>query len=331
MGEPAVRVQQLAATMRLPASQLIEQLRDAGVLVRSGADRLEHAQVAAILEGVKATIDPDQARPMVVEAFAVARDSGREDWREMTHAVLKNRLLDATKRGFNEIDYGAPTFGYFVSLFPDLLTTRVTDGGSVLVLIDANAITERVALPDLATVPPRRGRIRDDLWESFADFASGDVYVWDVAEGVALVGEPSEGFVEIPTLTPVEEADWRKNFVGAIGGEVSESEGAALADWQARRLPSISLPPRLRGVWNGRLRSQMLAKIEMFFAGNSLTAPKDVLVSSDHHTSRGPRHQATFATELRTLVQRCVAIMTDEELQALSLPVHVVLRASGRR
>lgn len=330
MGEPTVRVQQLAATLRQPVPEVISRLKDAGIVVRGGAGRLSHDQVAAALEGFAVALEPSHAQPMLIEAFAAARDSGREDWREMTHAVLKNRLLDATNRGFNELDYGAPTFAYFVSLFPNLLTTRVDENGTVRVEVDGEAVDSH-GLPELVSVPPKRERIRNDLWEAFADFGSGEVYVWDISESIATVGEQSDGHIKIPTLTPAEEASWRSEFVGALSNDLSDSEKAVLADWQTRRLPSVSLPPRLRGVWNGRLRANMLAKISTFFAEHDLTAPDSLLVSSDHASRREPNALASSDADLRNFVHRCVAVMTERELQSLALPVHIVMRASGKR
>ncbi len=38
---------------------------------------------------------------LIFAAFAQARDSGREDWRRMTLAVLKNRILGLTDCDFS--------------------------------------------------------------------------------------------------------------------------------------------------------------------------------------------------------------------------------------
>lgn len=49
----------------------------------------------------------DDARELVLRAFAWARASGRENWRVMTVALLKNRLLDLTEKKFDESRWGA--------------------------------------------------------------------------------------------------------------------------------------------------------------------------------------------------------------------------------
>ena len=342
-GEPTVRVQQLAATLRQPVPQVVEQLRAAGLQVRAGSDRLTYEETAQALQDVDSAVDPSHARPLIIEAFAAARDTEREGWAEMTLAVLKNRLLDVTKRGFNEADYGAPTFGYFASLFPGLLSIRVSETGSVMVSIDPQAVPRQPALPGLSVTPTRQGRIRDDLWTGFADFASAEVYVWDVKRGLASIGESGEDKIAIPTLTASEESGWRADFFDALAGDATDAETQVVSEWRDKRLPTVSLPPRLRSAWNGVLRTRMLNKIERFFTDQGLSLPEDLLVlpdDSDQH--RGSRTQSANAAaaaasplvstaELRAIIQRCVAVMTDGELRALSLPVHVLLRATGRQ
>ena len=331
---PTVRVRQLAAAKHVPVPQLVEELRYAGLSVRGGSDRLTQQQAAAALKGFEAALDPALARPLIIEAFETARDTEHDNWRQMTHAVLKNRLLDATKRGFSEVDYGAPTFAYFVSLFPDLLKLRMTETGPVLVEIDASAVPERITPTSTSTptltssAAPRRERIREDLWDAFADYASGEVYVWDEETRLATVGEPTEGRIQIPTLTPAEEAGWRAEFEAGVSTEMPDTERAALQDWRRRRLPSGFLPPRLRAMWNRILRTRMMEKIQAFFDENGLSAPVELLAAPGHQHHGAPTPAVQPRDDVRALLQRCIALMSEDQLRALPVPVDVVLRAS---
>jgi hypothetical protein len=326
MAQPTVRVSQLAATLREPAQQTIERLRASGVEVHSPRDTISHAEAKVLLKDVPTAADLSTARGLIIDAYAAAQESGREDWQVMTPAVLKNRLLDATDRGFNENEYGAPTFAYFVDLFPDLLTSEVIGPGIVRITIDPGALQPEAAIVHRAS-RPRRLRIREDLWQAFADFSSSQPYVWDEAHGVAIAGEPAAGQVAIPTLTPAEESTWRASFSAEFESGLPEHEQAALEDWRDRRLPSGTLPPRLRGAWNGYLREQMIAKIEQFFSAAQFSVPVDLLMSPSHATPRDEQRPRAQADGLRAFIHECVELMTLDELSSLALPAAAAYRA----
>ena len=240
----------------------------------------------------------------------------------MSPAVLKNRMLDQTQKSFRETDYGAPTFGYFVNMFPDLISTEMVDGGQPILRIREEALPDLKRLPSFNIQPPAFVRVRPDLWKAFCDFRSGRTYVWNLEFGVAEEGRPGGGRILIPTLTPLEEASWREHFQNQIQSNLGPEEEAALAEWRTKRLPTAGLPVQLRGPWNGFLREQVIEKIQHFFEDNQAVSPPNLVESAD-----APRQERTpEVSRLRTFVQRCVAEMTHEELSALLLPAAVMAR-----
>ena len=117
------------------------------------------------------------AQQLIVRAYKEARHSGKPDWRRMTTAVLKNRLLDLTGRDFDETDYGASSFMGFVSRYPDML--QVDD--SVFPPIVELYGMEADRLPSAGDeYTPTAYHIRSDLWQAALDYSSGMQYVWDL-------------------------------------------------------------------------------------------------------------------------------------------------------
>src|SRR5688500_10737704 len=106
-----------------------------------------------------------QARQLLLEAFTMARASGKADWQRMTIAVLKNRILRLTHGTFRENDYGAKDFREFVGQAGD--TVRLDDA-------QRPAIVELVENPSAATPTvtsaseshSRVTSIRADLWQA---------------------------------------------------------------------------------------------------------------------------------------------------------------------
>ena len=84
----------------------------------------------------------DELRALIVRAFAEARAKGKADWRTMKLGVLKNRLLQSTRRGFREADYGAKTMQALVEGVPELLALGKGREPSVSIRADA---TDEVA------------------------------------------------------------------------------------------------------------------------------------------------------------------------------------------
>ena len=65
-----------------------------------------------------------ELRKLLVAAFADAKAKGKPDWQNMHLGVLKNRLLQRTKRQFREVNYGAKTMRDIVERFPDLFALQ---------------------------------------------------------------------------------------------------------------------------------------------------------------------------------------------------------------
>lgn len=323
---PPVRVHQLAAAMGMPTTVAVEHLKSAGFNITSAGSRLSWADARRALENVKPAGDIDVARRLVLQAFETARSSGRDDWRAMTVAVLKNRLLDLTDGAFKETDYAAPTFGYFVNLFPDLLEVEVQEKRQPLVRLRDTALPELTNLPSHKIPPAAYTRLRQDLWRAFFDFRSGRTYVWDVGRAVAEPGVPDATHVLVPTLSPVEEAQWREEFLANLVDLLAPEEKAAASEWQEKRLGTDALPAQLRGPWNGYLRVHVEEKIRQFFESEGLDVPPDLLTTPEE---RPRSDRASDTARLRSFVQRCVNEMTHDELAALPLPAGVVLRVQS--
>ena len=120
--------------------------------------------------------DLEEARQLVVRAFAMAKASGREDWRQMTGAVLKNRLLDITDRAFDESDWGAASMRGLVEQLDDTVRFDKSLRPGQVVLLDQIDVGEQV---DTATKERARNSgdwsIRRDLRESVIDCVSGKI------------------------------------------------------------------------------------------------------------------------------------------------------------
>ena len=77
-------------------------------------------------------------RDLVVQAFLDAKTKGKPGWQTMELSVLKNRLLQRTKRRFREVDYGATSIRELVELLPDVLAVEAGSRSSVSILVDVD-------------------------------------------------------------------------------------------------------------------------------------------------------------------------------------------------
>lgn len=267
-------------------------------------------------------MEPDKA-DLIRQAFEKARASGRSDWRLMTVAVLKNRLLDITQRRFHERQFGAETFLDFVR------------GAGPLVRVDETrspALVEFVG--DLAeSAEPRRREagIRPDLWRAVMDYASNRTFVWDVNEGAAReIREGEAKDFALPTITPEILSEWRGSFCTRIGVGNGAALLGRLETWQKRRLPSTSLPGPLRGEWNHELKTRVDERLRAWFAEKGVPAPDDLLSERSDAGAAGEQ-PGRRVEALRGLVLACVQEMTERELAALPLPAAAVLRVRDHR
>ena len=279
-------------------------------------------------EDVRADIsDPisdtdSRARHLIMEAFEVARRSGRPDWHTMTVAVLKNRLLNLTNRSFREKDYGAQTIAEFVRRYPDLL------------LLDDSSTPPKVSLHTTATRPvassvAEQSRIRPDLWNAIVDYQSGLTYVWD-----GLMAQPLEASalkeadrVQILPTINIDEADrWRHEFLTDYEDLISDDPNTVeqARRWAENRLGTRYLPASLRTPWNNEFKRRVVGRLTAWFAEHGLHSPTDLLQARPV-----VRNQNVAADTLRQLVLKCVSVMTEDELRQMSLPPSAVLRAYG--
>ncbi|MEU9571406.1 hypothetical protein AB0D62_16265 [Streptomyces massasporeus] len=266
----------------------------------------------------------EDGRQLIMQAFEAARRSGRSNWTEMTTAVLKNRLLDATDRAFRESDYGTRNIAAFVKEYPDLLT------------LDNSTIPPKVRLIDAswpqdtkATVV-NRGRIRPDLWRSIMDYRSDGEYRWNGSRAILLYSPFSEEEKTLPTLPTIsreEVAEWRVSFQEALreSQTLNDQELEQLQTWARDGLPTNKLPLAARSKWNEHLNKQVVERLASWFRENSLPVPDDLV--QQRTAERKSDHIGTG--QLREFILRCVRSMTEDELKAINLPPAAVLRAYG--
>ena len=241
------------------------------------------------------------ARELIERAFGQAKRSGKPEWWVMAIPVLKNRLLQITGQAFKESDFGASTFREFLLNNTDALE------------IDNSFLPGAVTLKSAERVPPshdisssQRNRIREDLWRAILDYSSGNRYVWDTESSAAIIApEGSEGPF-FPTISPESPDDGRLNV------------------WQTQSLPTDALPPGLRWQWNRFLKHKVQSRLREWFESQNIPLPP-------------PVHPAILLanrdeTELfREFVIKCIAQMSKEELEKLSIPSSVAFRVNSCR
>jgi hypothetical protein len=242
---------------------------------------------------------------LIVSSFKSAREKGKPDWRRMSLAVLKNRLLQMTRGQFSEALHGAASLRELFERYPQLVKV---DGAHVELL--ENGSTEQSTA--LATK-----RVRADLWRAAMDYSSGTRYAWDRTTQSAREATDGDTLM-VPTLSKEEMQEWRDEFA-----QRDPSDPKVLR-WKAEGLTTYALPSRLRHEWNRFVQSKITARLTQWLKDHSI----DVDL-----TENEPLPQAETPTDgLRSVVIACVQVMTREELSELRIPASVVYRAqvSGR-
>jgi hypothetical protein len=241
---------------------------------------------------------------LIVLAFRTARDRGKPDWRTMTLAVLKNRLLQLSRGAFHEHKHGVQSFRELLEQYPELV--RLVEGSVELLPAEALESAESSDAVD------GRVRVRPDLWRATMDYATGKKYAWDSGRGCAREAHEND-LLLLPTLTSEEMRAWREEFAS------TRSPTTEVDRWKSEGLGTRDLPPGLRGPWNGFVRERVSARLTRWFTERQLDVPTIV---------EAPRVLATPAVEqVREVVAACVAVMTADELAELRLPPTAVLRA----
>jgi hypothetical protein len=271
----------------------------------------------------------ETGRQLITAAFDAARHSGRTDWECMTLAVLKNRILDATDREFDQQSWGASTFRDFVELFPDVVRIDRTTAVPIAELLPSTSsgAESQLARP-LAHAPGVRSRpwlIRADLWHASLDYSSGYLYVWENATAVRISAVDYDGTKSLPLLPTIsldEMRIWRLEFaVRSISTLDSPEYVEAIERWRDESLTGKALPARVRGNWAETLKSLVRDRLQNWFSENRIPIPDDLIERPQRIA--GSRDDTE---RLRSLIVRCVQKMTRLELEELRLPAAVVLR-----
>lgn len=260
---------------------------------------------------------------LIRNAFSRARETGAPEWRTMTAAVLKNRILDLTSRAFDEADWGASSFRVFLEQFDDVVAVDAsTRPPRVTIREDATALapsSERDGLPDIG---PQK-RVRADLWNAVLDYSGRWAYLWDDGRVTKAVPDrlPAGGKV-LPSLTKAEFKGWRSDFLDRIGGEHAGAQ-PFLRNWLEREEPLATLPPEFRIPWVVELKGRVLKRLQDWFRDNNVIPPLDLVVGEDETLQAS---QGKGAEDLRQYVLAAVREMTAAELGALQLPASVAFR-----
>lgn len=285
--------------------------------------------------------DVDEIRTLVLAAFQSARQKGKPEWKRMTLAVLKNRLLQMTDGEFHLDAYTVDTMAQWVAQVPDVV--HFDAGPPSHVWLSDAAVNELEVAAEGAPTPSASDetdwksiRIRQDLWNGILDFTSSSIYVWDPLEQIVRPKRVTDGsdVRDFPTLTVEELSSWRGAWVMEIEGDLGGIEKTELAQWANGPGRVIDLPPRLRGRYLEWFKRRITDRIEHWFSTNGLRVPLDVhvpvsaRVGGDGHSSI---RDVVDEQRLRSQVIRAVGLMTFEELRGLQLPAGLITRLLDKR
>lgn len=272
--------------------------------------------------------DLSTARALVLAAFEQARAKGKSDWRTMTVAVLKNRILQIAGRDFDPRDYGASGMSDLVRRLSDIVELDpFTTPPSVHLIGDDGVPLTTEAGKEPAIIATPHARVRRDLFSAVLDYSTSGGYVWDEDAKAAVPAAHASG-PRLPTLTSDELRSWREAFADRFLSASESADAATLQVWAERSLPTHFLPKQLQGEWNGELKRRVLQRLEDWFAANDLAPPSDLVV---HHGGTHPPVDLAEVEQLRALVVTVVGSMTANELRSLALPAGAILRARSVR
>ena len=270
----------------------------------------------------------EELRELVLAAFATARQSKPESWTTMTTAVLKNRLLQQTGDTFSERAYGFRNMTELAHSLADLVVVN-EEARPVALTLRASPETTVVEASPLQSVGPGT-KVRPDLWDAVMDFSASHAWVW--VNGRAEPGEASTGLPVLPTLSPFELQDWRDAFAAKYAESLDEESSAALAAWRAAGRGTRYLPAKLRPLWNEWMKGRAVELLRAWFQARQEEPPSNLILDLPNPShATGPAGRPTTSGSVRAFVASVVAIMTEAELQSLSLPAAAVHRWAERR
>jgi len=271
----------------------------------------------------------DEGRRLLQDAFSRGRAIGRADWRRIRATVLKNWILDATNRSFDERRWGVETFTQFLGLFPDVVRVDSSVHPPMVELLseEEELPAEGLPTPETAEQLSRFDQIRRDLWIAVLDFSSGLTYVMD-ADGEAIgVRDSNDPRPHLPTIDREVWSKWRQAFYQAQLPRTPDRWVPALQGWLSEGLPSASLPAPLRGQWNGELKRDVFQRLRTWFDQQGLPVPETAIVTiTPDQASSTPD-----VRRLREFAHQTIEGMTRAELEMLQLPLNAVLRAQRDR
>lgn len=255
---------------------------------------------------------------LVLDAFAIAARHGKADWYRMRGTVLKNRLLDLTGRGFEESKYGARRFSDLVDSMSEMLDA---DYSTLPFLIELREpYRSQVASATRTRTSAPMGRIRPDLWHAVVDYSSSAVWAWDRRSSRAVQVDGAHAVHAddiLPTANRATFQRWRAEFAEEHAGGLGKVEMSNLTEWATKGLGTAALPLHLRNSWNDKMRQLVLDRLLDFFRRHDDDPPSDLV-----NERRTPKK----TDELRSFVMRCVALMTEQELKELPIPIEVAMR-----
>lgn len=237
----------------------------------------------------------------------------------MTPAVLKNRLLDATDRTFDESDWNASSFAEFLKQFDDVVAPVPDSRPPQIKLVQGESSSAPEEIRDIGS----RRRIRPDLWDAVLDYSSDLRYFWDGTRAVKVAPDEVSAGVELPTLDKSEFSEWRHEFVRRESANHPRAS-ARLVSWLEKDQPLVALPRPLRTAWVIELKMRVFRRLEDWFQAKGIAPPDDLVY--DDELAGSP--DAT-ADPLRERVLAAVRAMSREELETLQLPATVLMRIKG--
>lgn len=274
-------------------------------------------------------------RDLVRAAFERARAAGKDDWRSMTTAVLKNRLLDLTGRSFSERAYGAANLLELLRRIPDTVQVRGETHPLTVHLVPSDAAVEPGEVARSRTSHARpweakdtewaRWRVRDDLWRAVLDYDSGHPYVLNTTTGLAEPGAKGvSGGTVLPRASPDVLEQWRRTFVHDLPEPDKDVHGSRLAEWVTSSGATFVLPSSVRHLWNESLKRRVIDRLVSWYEERGDSVPDDLLVPA--RVIGRERPDATVERDLRDFILACVAVMSLRELEQLQIPATAAQR-----
>ena len=256
------------------------------------------------------------ARDLIERAFAQARRAGKPEWWVMAIPVLKNRLLQITGQTFKESEFGASTFREFLQNNTDILDIDNSFLPGAVTLKSAGGASQ-----SHDTNLPQRNRIREDLWRAILDYSSGNRYMWDTDSSSAIVAPEGNEGPFLPTISTETMTAWKREFLASLS-EIPED--SRIAVWQTQSLPTAALPPALRLQWNRFVKQKVQSTLREWFESQHIASPPIV------HPAI-PSEKRDDTELFREFLIKCIALMSKEELETLSIPSSVAFRANSCR